>query len=177
MIRAPAEPSSERFHSKAGRDVWLRPVTPADAQALASMMIGLSPATVQRRYLTPCALREETARKEAERLTRPDRAGLVMVAQAHGDAGRIVAVAELAQDRAEPGVAEGAVVVADAYQGEGIGRAVVERLATLARRAAIRRVRATTSAHNGPVRRLIASLGRPYTARFAGSEVQYEFAL
>jgi RimJ/RimL family protein N-acetyltransferase len=96
---------------------------------------------------------------------------------AEGDAERIVAVAELVRYGAEPEVAEGAVVVADAYQGEGIGRAVVERLAAAAEGAAIRRVRATTSAHNTAVRRLIASSGRPYTARFEGAEVLYEVAL
>jgi RimJ/RimL family protein N-acetyltransferase len=177
MIAMPAAAPQEGFRSKAGRTLVLRPATRDDRPALAAMMTGLSPATVQRRYLTRGLLREETARREAERLTRPENAGMVLVAQTRDGDSRIVAVAELAQDQAEPGVAEGAVVVADAYQGEGIGRAVVERLATLARGTSIRTVRATTSASNTAVRRLIASLGRPYTARFAGSEVLYELAL
>lgn len=177
MTLAPIASMPQRFHSKAGRRLWLRPATAADRAALAAMMVDLSPDTVERRYLTPSGMHTESARREAERLTRPERAGLILVAQAPADAGRIVAIAELAHDRARPGVAEGAVVVADPYQGEGIGRALVERLALLAEEAAICRVRAITSAHNTPVRRLIASLGRPYSARFAGSEVQYEMML
>jgi RimJ/RimL family protein N-acetyltransferase len=74
-------------------------------------------------------------------------------------------------------VAESAVVVADAYQGEGIGRAVLARLVAAAAALAIGRLRAITQAHNLPIRHLIASSGRPYTSRFAGAEVHYEVAL
>jgi len=38
-------------------------------------------------------------------------------------------------------------------------------------------VRATINAYNMPMRRLIASFGRPYSASFAGGDVQYELAL
>lgn len=165
------------FRSKAGRSVAIRRAGPDDTAAIAAMIGDLSARTVERRYLTPRVLGEEAARREAERLTRRDDGRIVLVAQAHGHAGGIIAVAELVRDRSEGGLAEGAVVVADAYQGEGIGRAVVEQMAVAAEGAAISRVRATTHAYNTPVRRLIASFGLPYTARFAGAEVQYEVAL
>jgi RimJ/RimL family protein N-acetyltransferase len=165
-----------RFRSRAGRSVAIRRAGPEDVAAIAAMIGDLSARTVERRYLTPRTLSGEAARREAERLTRREAGRIVLVAQEHG-AGRIVAVAELVADRAERHVAEGAVVVADAYQGEGIGRAVVQQMAAAAEGAAISRVRATTHASNTPVRRLIASCGRPYTARFAGAEVQYEVAL
>jgi RimJ/RimL family protein N-acetyltransferase len=153
--------------------VAIRPAAPADAPALAELFGGLSAATVERRYFAPRLLRGEAARREAARLTQTERGHIVLVAAAEGGE-RIVAVGELAPYAGEPGVAEGAMLVADAYQGRGIGRAVAEQLAQAAEGAAIRRVRATTSATNTAVRRLIASLGRPYSARFAGAEVQYE---
>jgi RimJ/RimL family protein N-acetyltransferase len=166
--------SGASFRSKAGRRLAIRRADGGDTAALATLIGGLSPETVGRRYLMPRVFQREEARREAERLTRPDAGRIVMVAQGDGE---IVAVAELARDRATPELGEGAIVVADAYQGEGIGRAVAERMVDVARRAAIRRVRATTAAHNTPVRRLIASLGCPYTARFSGPEVEYEVSL
>lgn len=176
-MSAHATTATEPFVSRRGRGLAIRRAGPGDAGAIAAMMGELSAATVARRYLTSRRFGDETARREAERLTRPDARRIVLVAQAPGEAGRIVAVAELVCDHAEPALAEGAVVVTDAYQGEGIGRAVVERLARAAEGTAIRRVRATTSAYNTPVRRLIASSGRPYTARFDGAEVIYELTL
>lgn len=173
-LRRPG-PAVTGFRSKAGRSIAIRRAAPEDAGAIAAMIGGLSASTVERRYLSPRRFVGEAARREAERLTRHDDGRIVLVAQ--GDAGDILAVAELASDPTERGVAEGAVVVADDYQGEGIGRAVVERMAADATRAAIRRVRATTKAYNTPVRRLIASFGRPYTVRFDGAEVLYEVAL
>lgn len=170
-------PRPASLRSKAGRKLWVRPASLVDMPALAAMIGELSPATIQLRYLTPRNLRGDAAQREAERLTRPDNSRIVLVAEASGEAGEIVAVAELAQDQREPEVAEGAVMVADAYQGQGIGRAVVEELARHAEAAEIRRVRATTSAYNAPVRRLIASFGRPYSASFAGAEVLYEVSL
>lgn len=167
--------AATRLRSKAGRGFAIRRAAPEDTGAIAAMIGGLSAGTVERRYLTPRRMTGEVAHREAERLTRHDDGKIVLVAQ--GEAGAILAVAELVRDRAEGDVAEGAVVVADDYQGEGIGRAVVERLAADAAGAAISRVRATTKAHNTPVRRLIASSGRPYTARFDGAEVLYEVAL
>jgi L-amino acid N-acyltransferase YncA len=166
-----------RFRSRRGRAVAIRRAHPDDLIAIAAMIGGLSRQTAERRYLVPRALSAEAARSEAARLTMGHADMIVLVAHAEGEAAGIVAVAELVRDRAEPAVAEGAVVVSDAYQGEGIGRAVAERLAEVAERAAIRRVRATVHAYNTPVRRLIASFGRPYTAQFSGAEVQYEVAL
>jgi N-acetylglutamate synthase-like GNAT family acetyltransferase len=165
----------EQFCSKRGRPLAIRLADAGDAPALAALLGGLSARSVERRYLTPRVLDEAAARREAARLSGAGAGRIVIIAEAEDAA--IVAVAELARDDAEPAVAESAVVVADAYQGEGIGRAVLARLAAAATGAAISRLRAVTQAHNLPVRRLIASSGRPYTARFVGPEVLYEVAL
>jgi L-amino acid N-acyltransferase YncA len=175
----PVSPSlaPEQFRSRRGRALAIRLAGPEDAGPLAAMLGGLSAQSVERRYLTPRVLDEAAARREAARLTGHAWGRIVIIAEAAGGPAGIVAVAELARDAAEPAVAESAVVVADAYQGEGIGRAVLARLAAAAAAAAISQLRAVTQAHNLPVRHLIASSGRPYTARFAGAEVLYEVAL
>jgi RimJ/RimL family protein N-acetyltransferase len=87
-----------------------------------------------------------------------------------------VAIAELARERDESTSAEGAIVVADAYQHEGIGHAVAKHMAEAAERAAIRCVHATILSTNTAVRRLIASLGRPYTVRHWRGELQVEIS-
>jgi L-amino acid N-acyltransferase YncA len=168
-------PAPEQFSSKRGRALAIRHAAPGDAAALAALLGGLSARSVERRYLTPRVLDEAAAWREAMRLIVAGR--MVMVAETAGGYGAIVAVAELVWDDAEPTVAESAIVVADAYQGEGIGRAVLARLVAAARSAAISRLRAVTQAHNLPVRRLIVSSGRPYSSRFVGAEVHYEVAL
>ncbi|GAB4450764.1 MAG: hypothetical protein OHK0015_56010 [Chloroflexi bacterium OHK40] len=172
-----SQPTPDRFNSRRGRSVAIRQANPQDAPALAALFGGLSARSVERRYMMPRRLPPELARREASRLTdqRGDR--IVLVATTDEEGTPIVAVAELARDGAEPSVAESAVVVADAYQGEGIGRAVLGRLADAAREAAISHMRAITRADNTPIRQLIASSGRPYQARFAGGEVHYEIAL
>lgn len=176
VLGGPA-PQLAGFRSRTGRSVAIRSARPDDTEAIATMISTLSARTVERRYLTPRVLCGDAAHREAERLTSRTGGGIVLVAQDGGAFGSILAVAELVPFGAERGVAEGAIVVADACQGEGIGRAVLQEMAAAAEDAAISSVRATTHAYNTPVRRLIASSGRPYTARFVGAEVQYEVAL
>lgn len=171
-----AQPDAH-FRSRRGRPFSISQAGPADAEALAAMLGGLSAETVARRYLTPCTLPVERARKEAERLLNRDQDRIVLVARADGAAAPIVAVAELARERDEPATAEGAIVVADAYQNEGIGRAVAAEMAAAADRAAISKVRATVLATNTPVRRLIASLGRPFTLRHWRGELVIEIGV
>lgn len=162
------------FRTRRGRPISISRATPGDAPALAAMLGGLSAETVARRYLTPATFAPERARHEVARLLRDDHGHIVLVARAGGESAPIVAVAELAREGGEPATAEGAIVVADAFQNEGIGRAVAERMAAAAGEAAITRVRATIRADNTPVRRLIASLGLPVTMRHWRGELQVE---
>lgn len=170
-------PEGEAFRSKRGRSVAIRAVRPEDLPAIAALLSGLSQRTVERRYLAPRVFGAEAAVHEAARLIQTDAGRLVLVAHAAGDDELILAVGELVRDQVEPHAAEGAMLVADAYQGEGIGRAVMERMGTAAKGAAISRVRATVNAFNRPMRRLIASFGSSYTASPTGAEVQYEWGV
>lgn len=176
MLACPAA-GLARLRSRKGRAISISRAGPGDAEALAAMLGALSRETVARRYLTPAAMSPERARAEAARLARPDASRVVLVARAGDGAAPIVAIGELARDGAAPSVAEGAIVVADAYQREGIGRAVADELADAARRAAVSTVRATILAENTAVRRLIASLGRPYTVRHWRGELHVEIAV
>ena len=132
-----------------------------------SMLAGLSAHSAEMRYLFPVAMSPERARAEAARIS-GGRLTLVVT----DDDGQIIAVGELVQDQANPACAEGAVVVADAYQGEGIGTAIVGRLTAGATGISV--MRALVRVDNRPMRRLIAGLGRPYRSRFEEGTISYE---
>jgi GNAT superfamily N-acetyltransferase len=73
--------------------------------------------------------------------------------------GEVVGVARYDRSRAEPGSAEIAVVVEDAWQGMGLGRQLLVELTALAGRRGVRRVTATVQMDNdrmvGLIRRLL----------------------
>lgn len=175
-MRLQLPPALSSYRTRRERLVRIRPASSADRPAIAEMLAELSQQTVERRYFRPGRLSPEAARRESDRLMRVSYDGAVLVAELC-DGGAIVAVAELACRDDTPDAAEGAIVVTDAFQGEGIGHALAEQLGDLARAAALTSVRATVRADNIPVRRLIASLGRPFTLRPWRGEIQIVFPL
>lgn len=159
--------------TRSGQRLLIRPITPADSAELEAFLGGLSAQTAALRYHTPAVpLSPEAVARETRRLTQADRS-LAYVAL-DDERRELVGVAELACAEGLPESAEGAMVVTDRYQRQGIGRALLQHLAAAARQAQITRVRAVILAHNTAVRRLIRSLGAPYRASFAGSEIVYE---
>lgn len=147
--------------------VQARPVAPADADRLCWMFHRLSAETWYRRFLTPASATEEPARRQAARLTdgASQLSALVVTDPADEQA---IAVAELVRDDRQPAVAEAALVVADAYQGRGIGSALCAQLADQARTQGVTTIRALIQAQNEPVRRLLRRMGLPYTLEHAG---------
>lgn len=67
--------------------------------------------------------------------------------------------------------AEVAVAVADALQGRGIGRRLLEAGIAWARRAGFDRLTATMFADNAPIQRLLTGVGLPTTTRQQGCGV------
>ena len=85
------------------------------------------------------------------------------------DAGRLVAVAQF--DRADDApTAEFAIEVARDFQRRGLGRQMLERLATVARALGVTRFTATYYADNIPVRRLLNDSGHVVAAGFDQGE-------
>jgi GNAT superfamily N-acetyltransferase len=73
-------------------------------------------------------------------------------------------------------VAEGAVTVADAAQNKGVGRALLEALAELAREHGIRALRAEVLASNARIRRLLEEAGG-VVIEDHGETLEFEVAL
>ena len=130
-----------------------RPVRPDDGPLFCRLWDRLSPETVHRRFHAP--LRSPPA--GAHRLVEVDhdlREALVAVV-----GGEVVGVARYDRSPTDPGTADVAVVVEDAWQGVGIGRQLLAELTALAGRRGVRRLTADVQTDNdrmvGLIRRLL----------------------
>jgi RimJ/RimL family protein N-acetyltransferase len=134
-----------------GTPVEIVPMKDDDGERLVHFHDQLSPETTHLRFFSP---HPELSVAEVERFTHVDhrdREALVAVSD-----GEIVAVARF--DRlTDPEQAEVAFVVADSWQGRGLGTLLYDHLAERARRLGVRRFVAEALAHN---RRMLAVFRR-----------------
>lgn len=139
-----------------GRAVLIRAARPADAPAVQAFVRWLSPLARRRRFLGALS---ELSPAQLDRLTRAqDPRDLSLVALAGGaEGGPIVAMAQYVLD--DPASAEFALVVADAWQGQGLGMRLLERLLERAAEAGVRKVSGFVLADNAPMRGLATRLG------------------
>lgn len=146
-------PAAEGLRLADGRQVLLRPVRPDDADAEGRFVEALSPATRRLRFhgalnrLPPALLRAMTAVDP--------RVQTVLVAEALG---RLVADARYVVG-ADAQEAEFAIAVADDWQGQGLGRALMQRLAVHAQARGLRRLSGEVLDHNHRMLGLMAALG------------------
>jgi acetyltransferase len=173
-------PQIELFRSMRGRQIATRPVTPSDAGLIADLLSGLSARSLFLRYcmpiprMAPEMLAREVARLEQTHSMR--QLTLVALARVAG-ADRIIGVAEMVRDTSSPAIAEIALVVADAYQREGIGSALCANLIAAARPQGMAALRALALAENAAVRRLVARSGAPYTAEIRQGMISIQIDL
>lgn len=131
-----------------GTAVDLVAMRPADAARLVRFHKSLSPDTTYRRFF---AFHPELSPKELDRFTHVDhREREAIIAVRDGEIIGVGRYDRLGDDSA--GVdAEIAFVVADSWQGRGLGTILLEHLANRAREAGITRLVADTLAHNRPM--------------------------
>jgi GNAT superfamily N-acetyltransferase len=154
-----------------GSVAHLRPIRPDDADALVAFHESLSPETVRLRFFNA---RPHLAPAEVARFTQVDnhdRVALVALM-----AGTLVAIGRY--DRL-PGssVAEVAFVVADAYQGHGLGTVLLEQLATAARICGLNRFVAETLPHNHRMLEVFRDAGFPESTQYEDGVVKVSFAI
>jgi acetyltransferase len=155
----PAELASE-FVARNGVHVHIRPILPEDAQREQRFVAGLSEQTRFFRFfyrmhqLTPAMLARFT-QVDYDR----EMALVALVDDADGVEGlSFVAVARYIEN--PDGIsAEYAVVVADAWQAQGVGRALMERLIAVARRNGLRRLEGAVLKENVNMLKFVAGLG------------------
>lgn len=133
--------------------VGVRIIRPDDEARLARLFYRLSPESVYRRFFTlytapPCGVLRSLADLDHDR-----RDAMVAVV---GD--EVVGVGRYAAVAGEPGTAEVAVVVEDAWQGRGLGRRLLECAVGLARLHGFPTITATVLAENRPAIALLRSV-------------------
>jgi RimJ/RimL family protein N-acetyltransferase len=133
-----------------GTRVILRPIAPDDKPLLAA---GFERLGAESRYRRFFASKSQLSDAELDYLVNVDHHDHEAIVAVDPTNGEVIGVARYIRSSADAGLAEVAVTVADEWQGRGLGRALVGRLAYLARRAGIRRFGAVVQSDN------LASLG------------------
>jgi acyl-CoA synthetase (NDP forming)/RimJ/RimL family protein N-acetyltransferase len=141
-----------------GRTAWVRVCRDEDADGIAAMIAGMSPAARAMRF--GAARGGLTADEARAMAAAPGPAGAGVVAIAGGEGERIVAVARYhrAEGAAE---AELAAAVADRWQGLGLGTALVDRLCDLAAAEGVDAFWAWMRTDNRRMRSVLDGLGCP----------------
>ena len=140
-----------------GAVVAIRPIRPADFELERDFVGGLSPLTGYHRLMSTRTLSTE----EMRRFTDVDPArevALIATTEIDGRE-RQVGVARYVKDEVRPGEAEFAIVLADAWQRRGVGRALLAALIDEARREHLRRLVGTALSENQGMLRLARRLG------------------
>jgi RimJ/RimL family protein N-acetyltransferase len=154
-----------------GRTAEIRPIVPADREALVALHAGLSP---ESRYFRYFSSRRRLPERELRHFTEVDQ-------HDHAGVGAWLdgtLVGHALYDRlADPAEAEVALEVTDAFQGLGIGTAMLEALAALAEKAGVARFIAHVIPTNRRMLRVFGDLGFEERAVFEDGAVRVELLL
>ncbi|MBF6065565.1 GNAT family N-acetyltransferase [Nocardia terpenica] len=157
-----------------GGVVRVRPIAPADAEALQRFHAGLSDRTRYLRYFGPYPRMTPKDLYRTTHVDYRDRVGLVVELGAV-----IIAVGryELLPDREGPRAAEVAFVVADEHQGRGLGSILLEHLAGAAAENGIETFVAEVLAENNAMVTVFRDAGYQVQRSRDGSVLHLEFAI
>lgn len=146
----------------------IRPLTHADRDGLAEEFAHLSAETRRRRF---GGMASRLSEDDLDRLTNVDHHDHEALAAIDPDTGQIVGVARYIALPEDPGAAEVAIEVDDAWQGRGIGRRLISELIDRAREEGVARLVAYVSDDNHPVRGWLARSGGTVKADDADATV------
>lgn len=160
---------TEVLHLPDGRELWLRPVHPADAGPIGGAFELLDEDEVRRRYLHPVKALSEDYLQQLVRPV-PGQAFAVVAAEPLPPGEALVgAVARLTRDPGQDS-AEFALLVSHFIAGQGVGKALMRRLVEWAEAHGVRRLWGDVLDDNEPMIALVQALGfhREYTAGSPG---------
>jgi RimJ/RimL family protein N-acetyltransferase len=157
-----ADPA-EQATLRDGVTVLLRPVRVDDAAATRFLFQGLSERSTWLRFFTVCP-RLDRVIDWATKVDNDRRLGVVAY---DADTGRLIAHAGLERDPRQPDRAEFALVVADHYQGCGLGGMLLGRLVEAAQRVGIRWLTAEVLAENHRMLNLLRHSHHPVSLRLS----------
>jgi RimJ/RimL family protein N-acetyltransferase len=135
--------------------IALRPAARGDQNRIQTLVRGLTPRT---RYLRFFNGVQELSHPWLERFSRADPQGNYTLLAIAPDTGSAVGMAQYSADP-YPDRCDFALLVADGWQGMGIGRQLLRALIGFARRAGFERIEGEVLAENQPMLRLAQSMG------------------
>jgi RimJ/RimL family protein N-acetyltransferase len=174
-VDSPPEAIRAEATLRDGSQVRLRRITPADAPVLEEAFGRLSEESRRLRFLTA---KPHLTRAELDYLTQVDghnHEALAAIDPATGDG---VGIGRWVRDRQDPTRAEVAVTVADAWQGRGMGTALLDQLSERAREEGVTTFTALVAADNVSMQRLLKRLDAPVQkVKPVGEAAEYEIEL
>jgi CRP-like cAMP-binding protein len=138
-----------------GTQLYLRPVLPGDNERTTNDLVEFSSETLYRRFQTPRTPTMALMRY----LFEVDYVHHFVWVMTDGFDGPVVADARFVRDERDPTVAEVAFIVADAYQGKGIGTFLMGALAVAADYHGVQRFSARVLSENYPMRAILDEFG------------------
>jgi RimJ/RimL family protein N-acetyltransferase len=145
---------------RSGYTVWIRPVRPDDATALARAYANLGEQSRYRRFFTAMPALPEATLKAAVEVDHTDHEALVALPLRSAE---IVGECRFIRSPDQPDTAEVGVTVVDAWQGRGLGSALLARLSERALQSGIEYFTAEVLAENRTMLALLPSLGHVET--------------
>jgi RimJ/RimL family protein N-acetyltransferase len=149
-------PATAQITLRDGATLDVRPVESGDAQLLEDALEHLSPRSRYRRFLAPVDHLEARQLHYLTTIDHERHEALIALDPASKEAVAVARYVELAED---PETAEIAVTVADAWQGRGVGTALMNLLAAKARAHGLRRFSGLMLSENVAMFKLMRSLG------------------
>lgn len=168
-----ARPYRETLHLRNGRRVTLRPAHRSDAGALQAFFAALSPRSRLMRFHGGMSRIPDGVLRDFTTQVPQRHVALVAVAETDDGLPALLAEARYVVD-ADTGSAEFALSVADDWQGLGLGRALLQRLALHARTEGLAMLEGSVLPDNEPILALVRGLGATLHPR--GPELWARFA-
>jgi RimJ/RimL family protein N-acetyltransferase len=157
-----------------GRRIEIRAFRPEDREGLQQAAPRVSATSIYRRFFGP---RRKFSEKEKDFFLNVDFEQHVALVAVADESGRRVIVATGRYIVVAPGKAEVAFMVIDAYQGQGIGAAMLRHLIILARTSGLQTLTAEVLSENAPMLKLFKSCGLPTATARASGVVHVDLAL
>jgi RimJ/RimL family protein N-acetyltransferase len=156
-----------------GREVLIRAIEPEDGELLSTGLERLSEESRYRRFLGPKTELTDAELLYLTHVDHHDHEALIAV-EPQGDA---VAVARFVRSEKDAEAADVAVVVADDWQGQGLGTLIMDRLAERAQAEGIHRFTATVLGTNERVLALLRRTGALQSSETEDGETDLEIEL
>lgn len=158
------------FVAPDGDVFFIRPILPADAPRLQQMFAELSPESIYRRFFT---VRKDLSDNEARDLTTVDyQNDFAYVVSPINEPEHLMGVARFARTDERPQSVEMATIIADAYQGRGVGRHLFRTLAETAKSLGHRWMMVETQSDNHPMIDLAQRAGYQTQTAYDGTFIQ-----